>query len=508
MISRRRFLQTSSALLALTPVIGNGANNRYPFTLGVASGSPSDSGGILWTRLAPDPLRGGGMPAGRVEVRYRVCRDQAMRSTLIDDVVVTSDDKVHSVHVALQGLEAGRDYWYQFYVGEDESPVGRLRTTDPRAASARFALASCQAWETGYYAAWRDVAEWAPDCVIHVGDYIYEGGASALGRHRRGSGETALEYEVVRQHNGGEITTLWDYRNRHALYRSDPHLQAAHAASPWLVAMDDHEVDNNWAGLIPQDPWAQTEQEFRIRRLAAFKAWYEHMPVAQPPVIQGLESRLQMYGAWRFGPAQVHLLDTRQYRSDQVCGDGFPGEPACARRDDPGRSMTGDKQEQWLLQQLARSEASFNVIAQQTWMTPYRYASGERYNMDQWDGYTAQRRRLLEAMHGVRNPVVLSGDWHCAQASSLHLDPEDRSSPRVAFEFASTSISSLCSWQDRVHEAAPDNPHVTYVNGRQRGYTRCTVGLDNWCSEFRVVDDPLSASSPLRTDFEFNTRDA
>lgn len=508
MISRRRFLQTSSALLALTPVLGQGANNRYPFTLGVASGSPSDTGGILWTRLAPEPLQGGGMPAGTVELRYRVCADQAMRRTLVDQRVATDDHKAHSVHVQLQGLEPGRDYWYQFYLGEDESPVGRLRTTDPRALSARFALASCQAWETGYYAAWRDVAEWAPDCVIHVGDYIYEGGTSALGTHRRGSGDKAFDYEVVRQHDGNEITTLWDYRNRHALYRSDPQLQAAHAASPWLVSMDDHEVDNNWAGLVPQDPWAQTEQEFRVRRIAAFKAWYEHMPVAQPPVIRDLESSMRMYGVWRFGPAQVHLLDTRQYRSDQVCGDGFPGEAACGERDDPRRSMTGEVQERWLLDQLSRSEAPFNVLAQQTWMTPYRYASGPQYNMDQWDGYTAQRSHLLQRMSQVSNPVVLSGDWHCAQASALHLDPENLRSPRVGFEFASTSISSLCSWQQRVHDALEHNPHVSYVNGRQRGYTRCTVTEDNWCSEFRVVEDPLSAKSSLRTDFEFNTRDA
>ncbi|MBN7796481.1 alkaline phosphatase D family protein [Parahaliea mediterranea] len=505
MLSRRRFLKTTSALALLTPVLGHGAGRHYPFTLGVASGAPAPDGAVLWTRLAPEPLNGGGMPAGTVEVRYRVCSDEAMRNTVIDDVVSTSDEKAHSVHVSLKGLRPGRDYWYQFYLGDDESPVGRTRTTDPSAPSARFALASCQAWETGYYPAYADMAEWAPDCVFHVGDYIYEGGASAPGVRTFSNGR---EYQVVRSHNSAEITSLWDYRNRYALYRTDPQLQAAHAASPWLVSMDDHEVDNNWAGLVPQDPHKQTELEFRVRRMAAFKAWYEHMPVAYPPTLIGLDSKLQMYGSWRFGPAQVCMLDTRQYRSDQVCGDGFPGEQACGHRDDPTRSMTGEAQERWLMEQLARSDAPFNVLAQQTWFAPYRYNDGQLYNMDQWDGYTAQRQRLLERFKTLSNPIVLSGDWHCAQASSLHLEPENPRSQRVGHEFASTSISSLCSWADRVHGSKENNPHVKYVNGHQRGYARFTVTEKNWKSEFRVVNDPLRQDSTLRTDFEFNTSDS
>lgn len=510
MLTRRRFLLTTSAVLITTPVMAKSHSPKYPFTLGVTSGSPRANSVVLWTRLAPEPLRGGGMPEGSVEVRYRLCSDAAMRKTLRDGRASTSEQKGHALHVTLTGLEPGREYWYQFYLGDDESPVGRTRTSDPQAPTATFALAACQHYESGHYAAFRDMARWAPDCVIHVGDYIYEGASNTLGPTTRELGGKTVTTHVVRQHNSAETTTLWDYRNRHALYRLDPDLQAAHAASPWLIAMDDHEIDNNWAGYIPQDPWAQTELEFRVRRLAALQAFYEHMPLEQPPVIKGLASNLLMHGVYRFGPAQLHLLDTRQYRSDQVCGDGFPGVLPCADRLDPKRTMTGKKQEKWLLRQLKQSAAPFNVIAQQTWFTPFHYSGDEanpQLNMDQWDGYPVQRQRIMGALAEVSNPVVLSGDWHCANAATLHQQADDATSARIGFEFATTSISSNCPWAHRIDAAREFNPQVLYTNGEKRGYLRATVDATNWKTEYRAVDEPTRADSPVRTDHEINTRD-
>jgi alkaline phosphatase D len=434
-----------------------------------------------------------------------------MKKTFRDGVVTTSDADGHSIHLKLKGLQSGREYWYQFYVGDDESPVGRTRTSDRRATSATIALATCQHYETGHFAAYRDMAEWAPDCVIHVGDYLYEGGTNPLGEQTREMAGKQQTFQIVRQHNGAEITTLWDYRNRYALYRMDKDLQAAHAASPWIVAMDDHEIDNNWAGYIPQDPWAQTTLEFQVRRMAALKAYYEHMPLERPPVFDGMKSRLDMHGVYRFGSAQVHLLDTRQYRSDQVCDDGFPSKKICAERDDAKRSMTGAKQEKWLFEQLDRSDAAFNVLAQQTWFAPFRYSeepSEGQYNMDQWDGYTAQRQRIIDKLADVSNPVVLSGDWHCANAARIHKNPLDVKSALVGHEFAATSISSNCPWAHRVHSAASLNPHVVYVNGDKRGYLRSTVTQDNWKSEFRTVTNPLLANSAVTTDREINTKDS
>lgn len=510
MLTRRRFLITSGAVITLTPALVRASSVNYPFKLGVASGSPRDTSVILWTRLAPEPLRGGGMPVGQVEVRYRVCSDEAMSKAVRDGVVTTSDAKAHSVHLKLEGLKPGHDYWYQFYLGDAESPVGRTRTSNAKAETATFALASCQHYETGHFAAFADMASWAPDCVIHVGDYMYEGGISDLGpRTREVAGKTVTS-TIVRQHNSAETTTLWDYRNRYALYRSDPHLQAAHAASPWIIAMDDHEVDNNWAGYVPQDPWAQTELEFRVRRIAAFQAFYEHMPLEHPPTINGLDSQLKMHDVYRFGPAQVHLLDTRQYRTNQICSDGFHADKPCSDLLDKKRTMTGESQEKWLFQQLDRSTAPMNILAQQTWFAPYYYSGDSENpdtNMDQWDGYPVQRQKIIDKLATVANPVVLSGDWHCANSATIHKQPGDAKSSKVGHEFATTSISSGCPWAHRLEAAKDFNPHVNYNNGRQRGYLRGTASSNNWKSEFRVVADITQADSAVSTHKEINTKD-
>lgn len=510
MFSRRLFLATSGAALWL-PAAARAHSHKYHFTLGVASGSPRETSVILWTRLAPEPLNGGGMPDGLVHVRYRVCSDEGMRNELRSGLVPTSHLKGHSVHARIDGLEPGREYFYQFYYGHDESPVGRTKTADRNAREAKLAVANCQAWETGYYAAYRDMADWTPDAVIHVGDYIYEGGVSTLGKVDRPSGGIRLQYEVVRQHNSNEITTLRDYRNRYALYRGDPHLQAAHAAAPWIVAMDDHEVDNNWAGMVPQDPDKQTSAEFALRRRAAFQAYYEHMPIELPPSMMELGGELQMYGAYRFGPAHINLLDTRQYRSDQVCGDGFPGEPPCDDAQNPARTMTGKVQEDWLLEQLKQSDARYNVLAQQTWFAPYDYVDdpqNNKRNMDQWDGYPVQRQRIIDALaQDVSNPVILSGDWHCAAAMMVHKDPDNPATEPVARNFAATSISSICSWYGRIDQARDANPHAKYVNGQDRGYLRCIAGERDWTTVFRTVADAASPDSPVGTATEIALKD-
>ncbi|MEE4279562.1 MAG: alkaline phosphatase D family protein [Halieaceae bacterium] len=511
MISRRRFLLGSGGMILSTPVFSrvSGSVKSYPFTLGVASGSPAPDGAVLWTRLAPEPLQGGGMASGETAVRYRVCRDEGMRDTVRDAQFVTDETVGHSVHAIVEGLDPGRDYWYQFYVGDDESPVGRLRTTDPAAGSVRLAVASCQSYESGYYAAYRDMAEWMPDCVIHLGDYIYEGRANPVGAGERRVDGGVFRYQTVRAHNSDEIATLWDYRNRYALYKLDPHLQAAHAASPWIVAMDDHEVDNNWAGLTPQDPWAQTDLEFRIRRQAAFRAYYEHMPLREAPELIRTSSRLKLHGLYRMGPARIHLLDTRQYRSDQIPRGQISDESARALLADRDRGMLDAAQEQWLLQSLERGGAAYNVIAQQTWFAPYAYAESDPLdvNMDQWDGYPMQRQRIVDAMSTQRNSVVLSGDWHCASAATLHEQASNPKSPRVGWEFAATSISSHCPWSERVEGARDLNPHVHHTNGRQRGYLRCECDDRDWRSEYRVVEDPYNSSSDVRTDVSVSVRD-
>jgi len=508
LITRRFFLAAGGATVSIPRAFAK--SERYHFALGVASGSPRPDGVVLWTRLAPEPLKGGGMPAGKVAVRYRLCADEAMKRTVREGLIETSDAKAHSVHAVLRGLEPAREYWYQFYFGADESPIGRTKTAGAKMSVAKLALASCNAYESGYFAAFADMAKWNPDCVVHVGDYIYEGGVAPLGPRTFKAGGRDFTVEIVRQHNSPEIVTLWDYRNRYALYKGDPSLQAAHASAPWIVAMDDHEIDNNWAGDVPQDPWAQTPLEFKVRKLAALQAYYEHMPLEEPPTVNGIDSHLQMFGAFHFGPAKVHMLDTRQYRSDQVCGDGFPGERSCDALNDPYLTMTGAKQEKWLVDELKASSTPFNVIASQTWFAPYRYNAPSDVadvNMDQWDGYPLQRQRLIETMAQVSNPVVISGDWHCAAAMRIHREPWNARSERIGHNFCGTSISSNCPWAEPVHAAKDFNPHVDYVNGRQRGYTRFDIDVKSCRATYRVLANPADPQSAVTTDIEINTVD-
>lgn len=306
----------------------------------------------------------------------------------------------------------------------------------------------------------------------------------------------------IRQHSGDEITTLWDYRNRHAQYRLDPQLQAAHAASPWLVSPDDHEIDNNWAGYTPQDPEQQTEMEFKVRRWAALKAYYEHMPLERRLVLTGLESELKIYDAFDFGDLlRIVLMDTRQYRSDQPCSQAFPSAPNCAQRFNEELTMTGQAQERFIGEALSTSNQRWNLLAQQTWFTPFRYP-GDQYNMDQWDGYAVQRRRLHQRLSNpaLNSPVVLSGDWHCGNAMNVPADLSDPQSRPVAAELTTTSISSACPWVEAVQAALPDNPLSRYFTGDRRGYLLCDIGNSALQAQYRLVEDPARADSAVAAD--------
>ena len=511
MLTRRLFLGASTATALLTSSLVRAQIKVNPFTLGIASGAPRDTSVILWTRLAPDPLKGGGMPSSDVPVRYRVWADAEQRRLVRESDAVARASEGHSVHALIEGLQPGREYWYQFTVGAFETAIGRTRTSNLRDPSVKLAVASCQSWQSGYFNAFADMAAWAPDCVIHVGDYIYEGGISPLGERRVDLAGEQRVFRTVRQHNSAEIVSLWDYRNRYALYNSDPALQAARAASPWIVAMDDHEIDNNWAGDTPQDPEAQTPLEWKVRKLAALKAYYEHMPIEKPPIIDGIESSLQMYGLYRFGPAQVHLLDTRQFRADQVCGDGFPGQVPCAEATRPDRSMLGATQEQWLYGALKQSDAAFNVLASQCWLSPYRYnkvPEPAAVNFDSWDGYPVARQQLLDVLgDGVANPLAISGDWHCAAAMTMHAEPFNVKSRRIGHEFAGTSIASECPWDGAMEQSRADNPHVRHYNGRERGYCRFEVDGKHWTTAYRVVADQYDAKSAVSTEIEMRVAD-
>jgi alkaline phosphatase D len=500
-ISRRRWLAGAAALgaVALTETIARGRMvgeprvPGYPFTLGIASGDPLPDGFVLWTRLAPAPLDGGGMPPKPVPVDWQVATDEQMAKPVRRGSVVARPEGAHAVHVELFGLEPGRWYWYQFRAGGEVSPIGRTRTAPipaSRLERFRFAFASCQHWEQGYFTAYRHMLDDDLDLVAHLGDYIYE---------------TPSWADEVRRHDGPEPVSLDDYRNRHALYKLDPDLQKAHAAYPWTVTWDDHEVDNDYAADQSQD--RDDPSGFLRRRAAAYQAYYEHMPLRH--IARPRDGQMRLYHRLAFGDlVEFHVLDNRQYRSDQPCGEGRRGGgnlvEACAARLDPGLTMLGAEQERWLLGGLGRSRARWNVIAQQQLMAQLIQRSNagrEAYWTDGWDGYAAARSRLLHYLGERRpeNPVVLGGDIHSFWVTDLRTDFGDPRAPVVATEFVGTSISSEAVPYQRFAAVLPDNPHVRFFESRRRGYVRCALTRERWQTDCRVVDDVRDPQAGVST---------
>ncbi len=472
-----------------TKVVAQPVLSGYPFSLGVASGDPLPDSVVLWTRLAPSPLDGGGMPPYLVPVQWHVSANESMSQIVRSGTVNARPESAHAVKVNVGGLRPGRWYWYQFKVGNELSQIGRTRTAPARGdfpKELRFAFASCQDWQNGYFTAYKHMAAEDLDLVVHLGDYIYEYGPQSGG---------------PRQHNSDEIITLADYRNRYALYKTDPDLQALHAAFPWIVTWDDHEVDNNYAGEVAEDD--QSQQELLARRANAYQAYYEHMPLRRSSMPRG--AAMQLYRRFTFGNlAEFNVLDTRQYRSDQPCGDGL--KPRCEATFDPNATMTGFEQERWLLDGLDRSEARWNVIAQQTMLAEYDFDARpevEVFNVDQWDGYVASRSRLLNFLDKKKpsNPVVITGDIHSSWVHDLKTDFSMANSPTVGTEFVGTSIASdfPSAFIAPVSAALADNPHTKFFDGAFRGYVRCHLTRQLWQSDFRAVSTILDRNATIST---------
>jgi alkaline phosphatase D len=504
-ISRRTLLRTGGSLaagLTLGAIASDRAFaqqgfDRNPFTLGVASGDPSPTGVVLWTRLAPDPLVvGGGLPAEPYAVDFEVARDEEFHAIVRRGTTVALPDEAHSARVEVHGLGPQHEYFYRFRAGNAISPVGRTRTTPPGNAmvpAVTFAFASCQNFPDGYFTPYADIAESDIDAVIHLGDYIYEGSARDVRAH------------LPRR----EIRTLDDYRIRHGQYKTDEHLQAAHAAHPWLVTWDDHEFDNNYADLdLDMDRDEAFIEIVRARRAAAYQAYWEHMPLARARKPEGPD--LQLYRRFHWGQqATFNVLDGRQYRSDQPPATCSAPDPSgyCPENLNPDRSMLGVQQREWLLEDLATTKARWNVIAQQTAFAPWNQPTDETApyfpRRDNWDGYIAERQRILDWIVEQRtsNPVVLTGDSHRNWVRNVPPDFRSLDAEPVATEFMGTSISSGGDGTGETRYDDPDNPHIKLWNDN-RGYVRCTLTPDVWVSEFRIVStvvQPVATTSALAT---------
>lgn len=474
-----------------------GAGNSMsadPFTLGVASGEPDAGSVVLWTRLAPNPLAEdglGGVAAPTVEVQWEVATDERFRSVVRRGIERTGADAGYAVHAEVAGLNPGTEYFYRFRAAGHLSPVGRTRTAPAvgtLGAGMVMAFASCSQFEHGYFTAYRHLAADEPDLILHLGDYMYEYRANVY----------VSPTGNVRDHQGPETETLANYRQRYAQYRTDADLRAAHAAAPWLVVPDDHEVDNNWAGDVPEN----TQPNFVERRANAFRAYYENMPLRRRNKPSG--SSIQLYRKIAWGSlANFHMLDTRQYRDDQACGDGFK---VCADAADPARTITGSEQERWLIDNFANSTARWDILGQQVFFARRLNAAGAQ-SMDAWDGYEGSQDRIARGWVDarVRNPVVLTGDVHTHWANELKADYDDPDSRVIGAELVCSSISSSGDGADSDPATDPNllrNPHLKFRNA-QRGYVRTRIDRERMLVDFRVVDKVTTPDAPVRTRASF-----
>ena len=472
-LTRRNALAGIGASLAATclpaRLLQAAENLRFsqdPFTLGIASGYPGPGTVVLWTRLAPTPFapNGGLDPDTAIPVQWEVAADERMRQVVQSGTYYATSRWGHSVHAEPTGLEPGREYWYRFTAGGMRSEVGRTQTA-PRADEANkrllVALASCQQYEHGYFLGYRHMLDDDLDLVVHVGDYIYE---ESWGQKR------------IRSHAAPEIVTLDDYRARYALYKGESELKRAHAMYPWLVTWDDHEVENDYAGSMSEND--DPHDWFLLRRAAAYRAFYEHMPLPAQAMPLGPDMRL--HSERSFGQlANVCMLDTRQYRNPLACTEpGRRGSRStnCDELRDPTRTKLGPAQEGWLAGRMAASKSRWNLFASGTVMAYIDEVPGpgERFWNDGWNGYPAARARFMNTLAETRvsNPVVLSGDIHSFLTARHHREPGNLDSPVIASEFVATSISAQGLPQKTLDERRAANPNLLYFNSERRGYVR------------------------------------
>lgn len=486
--------------------------NASPFTLGVASGAPEPESVVLWTRLT-------GVGTQPVTLRWEIAHDEQFRRIAQQGQVQALPEFAHAVHVEAGGLNPDRRYFYRFMLGaagqDWVSPLGRTRTAphpDAMVARLRVAYASCQRWEHGHYAAYRQMREDAPDVVLFLGDYIYEYPNPANGG--------------VRRSNGGWTLALDDYRERYALHRSDVHLQAMHAGCPWLVTWDDHEVQNDYAGLRPGNGGPEVA-DFAARRAAAYQAFWEHMPLRSSVLTRSLSglasgAEMRIHGSTRWGRlAQLHMLDARQHKDPQVCnrdnhlGSSMQDPLACAEWNEPRRTLLGSAQERWLDDALARSDAAWNLIGQQSIFGPreYRRAGTRVLWNDGWDGYAAARERLTAMLARERqrnagfNAVLLGGDVHENWVGHVKADYARADSASVATEFCGTSISTRSGGRnERVPMMLANNPHFVFADLEKRGYGIAEITPQQMRTTLRAVDDATQEDSAVRTLAQFEVK--
>lgn len=483
-MKRRYFLAGSIAGLSnLASIRWTRAASKPLFRLGIASGDATSNAVVLWTRIAPEPmLADGGLGNTAVPVTWEVAVDPAMDTVIRRGEQLASPALGHSVHIDVQGLDPGRNYWYRFAVDNQYSATGRTQTLAQNPTNCRFVSTSCQNYTHGYFVAYDHIVADQPEFVLHLGDYIYD---TSFG-------------ETFRDHDSEKApTTLAEFRRRHALYKTDEHLQHAHSQLPFFTVLDNHDAleDNNPA-QYPQ-------------RAAAYQAWYEHMPVrgfhpARP-------NQFDMQRHILVGDLmQIALLDTRQFRDKKdLCANLEPSlgfgnyRPRCEELFAPDRSMLGTRQESWLYDVLRDNQANWNVVASSGPVTPIRiqHEGKELGYIGSWGAYPANRQRLNDAIRSAKkgHPIILSGDLHSFWAldGNRISDPIDQV---PAVEFVSSSISA--NWPEPlarpIRENLDNNPQIEFYEGAERGYLLHDVSRTQWQTRYRAVGDASNKGAGVR----------
>ncbi len=534
---RRAVLQalaatTTAVLLAQVPL----ARAQNPlrvasdwFRLGIASGSPTDTSLVLWTRLAPvdeaELLAAlGALPnkeAG-LGVDWELADDAQFTKVRQRGRVFASPALGWSVHAEVTGLPPDRWYFYRFRVGDLVSPLGRTRTLPaPGALTRQFriATASCQNADQGHWAAWRHMQSEQVDAVLFLGDYIYEYPMAGRFGHARSM---------------GWAYNLETYRARYAIYKSHPELQAMHAQAPWVVTWDDHELQNDYAGANAGFSGPRGV-DFAQRRVHAYQAYYENMPLPLSVLTQGLMglatgAEMRHYRRVQVGHLlNLYLLDNRQYKDAPACslferkGKSRVNPDQCERWSDPRQSMLGMAQEQWLDQQLAQAGVRgrgrnggsgstngvpvWNLMAQSTLFgrRDNRIGAGEGFFYEGWDAYDAARTRLLQSLarHQVPNPVMLGGDVHEHWAGYLKADYQRLESARLGVEFTTTSISSRGNSVADNAGLLAENPHFVHNTPDKRGYTVLHITPKALTADLKALDDVTQLDSTIQSAAKF-----
>jgi alkaline phosphatase D len=486
----RRAVLAAMAGLAAAPVVpidSRATITDDPFLLGVASGDPAQDGFVLWTRLVgrdAAPLR-----AAAVPVQFEIAEDAGFRRVVRSGHATAHPERAHAVHVEVHGMRPGRPYWYRFHALGATSQTGRAVTVPIFADRLRLAVTSCQHWEQARFGAYRDIVAAEPDLILQLGDYIYE--------------QSYADQAKVRSFGAPEPRDLAGYRQRHALYKTDPDLQAAHRAGPWVATWDDHEVLNDYAGLANRE--GLPPALFAPRRAAAYQAYFEHMPIR--PSLWRSRPSPRLFRAIDWGDlASISVLDTRQYRSAPPCAAPNMARnvpiDACADAARPAATILGAAQEGWLAKRLATERRPWTIVAQQVFFAPLWLNGAHTATFsDQWDGYAANRTRVLDGLAGpaVHNPVVLSGDVHSFWVNDL----DGRTGKPIGSEIVTSALAAASPPAGRFGDVFANNPHVRHSDTRNAGYVLVDITRSAMTADIRIIADRALVDSAITSSRRF-----